>query len=266
MRYGPAVRAGVGIGAGRDAVGIGAGRDAGRRRDGRVRWHRLDARRGNPRPLHRPRHLWRRPRDGGILPGKFGPALTVLGRDILIHLRQRLGCRFQALLRRARHQAIGARIVAPYPVAVEQHRTQHQLGARFTTGDRFFQPWHRIRLLARGEQRQAIIVDGLVMPLQRRLAEPALGERRIDRYAATELVGLAQIELRIGIARHRRPTPLIDRGLVVAALPGIEPRLDVLRRHGRRDQHGGSRHQSNQVTHPITSCPSVAPRRTMIMT
>ena len=174
----------------------------------------------------------------GILLDELRALLPVGGGDILVHLRQRLGRGLQPVLRGQRHQRIGAWIVAGDAVAVEQHRTQHQLRARFAPCDRFFQPGLRLGALARLEQREPVIVGGLNMALCGGLAEPAFGERRVDRNAAPQLIGLAQVELRIGIARDGGRPPFLDRLAIVALRPGLDPRLHIgQRRH--RDETGG---------------------------
>ncbi len=54
------------------------------------------------------------------------------------------------------------------------------------------------------------------------LGVPELGLVQVGGNAAAELVGTAEIELRVGIALHRRAAPAIDGALIVAALPGLD--------------------------------------------
>jgi len=68
------------------------------------------------------------------------------------------------------------------------------------------------------------------------LLVPGFGLLEVHRHAAAQLVGLAEIELRIGIALGRRVTPFLDGLGEFAAFPGIDPGLDIgQRRAGQRD-------------------------------
>ena len=113
--------------------------------------------------------------------------------------------------------------------------------------------------LAALKQQQAVIVRGLKMPLRRRLAKQRFGLGQVLFDAFAQLVGLAQIEQRIGIARGRLRLPLLDRSGIVTPRPGIDPSLGV--GHGRggknyaraQNQHGNQRfaaHRKNPVPVP----------------
>ena len=77
------------------------------------------------------------------------------------------------------------------------------------------------------EQEQAIVVRRQDMTLGGSAAKQLLGLGQILRYAFAQLVGLAHVELRIGIALGRRAEPLLDRSLMLSARPCIDARLDV---------------------------------------
>ncbi len=93
------------------------------------------------------------------------------------------------------------------------------------------------------------------MPLLCGAAIPAFGLRQIGGDAATELIGLTQVELSIGIAGERFGAPLGDGALIVAALPGIDAVLDVGvgggGQHGCRKQRQRQRNGGAEVTHHI---------------
>jgi hypothetical protein len=61
------------------------------------------------------------------------------------------------------------------------------------------------------------------MPLIGGFFEPALGGCEIGRDAAAEPIGLAEVELRVGIAVRRERRPDRDRLGIVRVLPGIDP-------------------------------------------
>jgi len=101
---------------------------------------------------------------------------------------------------------------------------------------------------------------GVRMALQRGFAIPAFRHLQVDRHAASELIGLAQIELRVGVAGDRGLAPFVDCGLIVAAVPGIDPGLGVGHGRradgdGRRDCRKGKRRSADQRSH-VYSCPA----------
>src|SRR3546814_1599234 len=88
----------------------------------------------------------------------------------------------QARSRRARQQRIGADpILGLSAVAIEQHRAVDELRARRPAHRRFFEPRRGIGALAVLEQREAVILLGLIMALLGGLAIPFLGLGRIGR-------------------------------------------------------------------------------------
>ena len=84
------------------------------------------------------------------------------------------------------------------------------------------------------EHQQAQIIFGAGMALRRRLAIPVDRTAEIGRNAAAKLVGLTQIELRIGIAGIGERAPFGDRLGIIALLPGIDAGLHI----GKRRQGG----------------------------
>src|SRR3546814_5327125 len=66
------------------------------------------------------------------------------------------------------------------------------------------------------------------MPLYRGAAVPGFGLGKIGRNAAAELVRLAEIELRVGVAGDRERAPFGDRRLIIARLPRSEEHTSEL--------------------------------------
>src|SRR3546814_4142954 len=83
---------------------------------------------------------------------------------------------------------------------------------------------HRVLAAAGGEQDQAKIVLGLKMALLCGAAVPGFGLAEVARNAATQLVRLAQVELRVGVAGDGERAPFGDGGPIVAELPRFEDR------------------------------------------
>jgi hypothetical protein len=79
------------------------------------------------------------------------------------------------------------------------------------------------------------------MALIGRLAEPFQRDRQVHRDSATELVGLAEVELRIRIAADRERAPFGDGTRIVALIPGIHTGFDVGKCGGRAQQAYGDR-------------------------
>ena len=73
--------------------------------------------------------------------------------------------------------------------------------------------------------------------------EPDFRRGEVERNASPEAIGLAKIELGIGVAGLRERPPNRDRAGIVGALPGIDAGFDRLRRQRRGDRHG--QHRSN---------------------
>ncbi len=117
------------------------------------------------------------------------------------------------------------------------------LGARFAACGRAGDEGHRLFAPVRGKEDEAEIVLRLQMPLLRGAAIPGFGLAQIGRHAAAELIRLAEIELRVGIAGDRERAPFGDSRLIIARLPRIDAVLDVgmggRRQHRRKGERQG---------------------------
>src|SRR5690242_8396152 len=151
---------------------------------------------------------------GLILAGEREALFALRFGDIAIHLAERLAGLRQAGVRGAGQQRIGARPVLLQPaVAVEQHRAVDQLAARIAARGGFFEPRRGLGIGTLFEQHAAVIVLGLKMALLGGLAIPILGLGLVDRHPLAEPIGLAEVELGIGIATGGGALPILDRGL-----------------------------------------------------
>ena len=160
------------------------------------------------------------------LPGHVGSQrhglLPVLDRDIFVHLRQRLRGLWQGegaglRLTGEAFQRIGADPVLRHAIGVEIGQAQQILRARIAPVGGVADIGQRGGMLAALEQQQAVIVARLHMALRRRLGIQHFGPRQILRHAPAQLIRLAQIELRIGIALVRQGLPFAHGGWKIAA-------------------------------------------------
>jgi hypothetical protein len=176
--------------------------------------------------------------------------LTAARRDQPVELRKARRSDVQPGVARSFGQGIGERPVFRGKIPVEMRGAKDILRARFAASCRCLDERHRILSPTGGEQDEPQIVFGLQMSLLRGAAIPGFGLTEIGGYAAPQLIGLAQIELRVGIAGQRERAPFGDGGGIVAALPGVDARFDVglgrsserKRRDGRKgDRKGGAK-------------------------
>src|SRR3546814_18383417 len=89
-------------------------------------------------------------------------------------------------------------------------------------------------------------------------AIPGLGLIEIVRDAAAELVRLAEIELRIGVAGDRERAPFGDRRLIIARLPRIDAVLAIgkggRRQHRSQSERKGQPGGGGERRHLIPQC------------
>ena len=102
-----------------------------------------------------------------------------------------------------------------------------------------------IAVLEQQEAKGRLRID---MALARGPLQPSLGLCEIERYAATEPVGLAEVERGVGVALFRQRPPDRDGAGGIAFLPGIDSRTNRLRVGGQR--RDSANHQAKQqLTH-----------------
>jgi hypothetical protein len=90
------------------------------------------------------------------------------------------------------------------------------------------------------EQQQAVIVRCLDVPLRGGGGIKRLCLLLVSLHAAPQAIGLAEIELCIGIARLCRARPFAHRRGVIASRPGIDAALHIsLCGRAEREQAGG---------------------------
>ena len=170
-------------------------------------------------------------------------ALTLIERDQIIELGKPRRGNVEAGVACALGECVGARPVLLCEVAVEVGGAEDILRARFAARGRGDDKGHRLCPAVRGEEDEAEIILRLQMPLLCGAAIPCLRLYEIGRDAAAKLIGLAKVELRIGVARNRKRPPFGDCRLVITRLPGIDAILDVgtgrCRQHRCRDQRQG---------------------------
>lgn len=114
--------------------------------------------------------------------------------------------------------------------------------ARFSAQCGGFYIGKRFGALAGLKQGEAIFIGRLFMDdaaAARRggLAEPVERDFQIGGHAAAKAIGLAKVELRIGIAGERGIEPFGHRALIIPRAPGIHARLHI--RGCRRRQGSG---------------------------
>ena len=113
---------------------------------------------------------------------------------------------------------------------------QQILRARITALGRINDVGHRLFAAAVLEQQQPQIVRRLQMPLRCGLCVIDFGLARVLFHPATKTIGLAQVELRVGIALPSRSAPFGNGGLVIPALPRGDAIVDVRQRQPRQGQ------------------------------
>jgi hypothetical protein len=162
----------------------------------------------------------------------------------------------QALRRSASHQCISAWPILADDVAIEQRRTKDILRARIAAFGGLPDPGHRPGAVAVLEEDQAEIGLGLFVALLGRLFIPGLGKAKIARHAPAKLIGLAHVELCIGIALFSERAPLPDGVLEIAGLPRLDACLDVSSGGLGRDQGKRSprchRHPTPETLHVLS--------------
>ena len=87
------------------------------------------------------------------------------------------------------------------------------------------------------------------MALRRGLAIPVHRGVEIRLYAAAQLIGLAQIELRVRIAILGQRPPFADRLGIVALLPGIDAGFHIGHGWCRDADHGADSDSSPYTLH-----------------
>jgi hypothetical protein len=152
---------------------------------------------------------------------------AVRGGAAGVHLGQCGGGLRQAGLLGQADQRIGARPVLGHVVAIEVGDAQEVLRARIAMSGGGLHIGHGAGVFAALEQQQAIVVRCLEVALGRRLAEQLFGAGKIRLDAATQLVGLRQVELCIGIALRGRALPFANGSCMIPARPCLDSRLDV---------------------------------------
>ncbi len=146
---------------------------------------------------------------------------------MLVHLGQRRRRLGKPRLLGKADQRIGADPVLGCVVAIEVGKAQDILRTRVAASGGGVNERHGLASFAPLEQQQAVIVGSPEMALVRGQFVISLGLFEILVDASAQLVGLAEVELRIGVAAIRRAFPFADRGLVVARRPSIHACLDV---------------------------------------
>src|SRR3546814_17973391 len=92
------------------------------------------------------------------------------------------------------------------------------------------------------------------------LAIPFLGLGRIGCHAAAELIGLPEIELRVGVTVFGGAAPRLDRGGIVTPAPGTAACFNLvvgrrpLRCGGGEHVAGGTGTSGREKAGPIGSC------------
>src|SRR5205814_740801 len=92
-------------------------------------------------------------------------------------------------------------------VAIVERRSVNEQCARLAQLGGLLQPLETLRLVSILEQQQPQRRLGVEMPACGSTLEPGLRCREVDRNAAPEAVGLAEIEMRIGIALFGERAP-----------------------------------------------------------
>ncbi len=160
-----------------------------------------------------------------------------------VHLAERGARLLDPRLLRQAGQGIGPDPVLGHVVSIEVRDAEEVLRARFAAISGGADVGQGLRPLAALEQQQAVHVGSLDMAALRRLAEQVFGLAQVGLDAPAQLVGLAQVELRIGIALVGRSLPFAHRARIVPARPGVDAGLDVgeggsgRQKRRRRDRH-----------------------------
>jgi hypothetical protein len=136
--------------------------------------------------------------------------LAIFFGEQILHLREAAAGSGQALRGRPAHQRISARPILGFAVTVEQSGAQDVAPPRVAALRRLPNPNHAGFAITVLEQNQAEVRLRFLVTLLGRLFVPALRHPEIRGDAASELIGLGEVELGVRIALLSKRSPLGD--------------------------------------------------------